>query len=113
LLAIATGWIGLAACTTAPQRDPGSQLQANERLVADGRLYASLNCSTCHAVDREDFSPNPDAPPMKRLLPRLDFKLIQRSPDQGVMLSHSRMPPLRLTILDKEALTAYLRSISN
>ena len=81
--------------------------------VADGRQFASLRCATCHAMDGDRFSPNPGAPPMSRLSPRLEFKMLERTPPQKFDMAHGTMPPLHLGMRDKEALVAYLDSIAD
>ena len=50
---------------------------------------------------------------MKRLLPRLEFKMLERAPPQEFGMTHGAMPPLHLSFLEKEALVAYLRSIED
>ena len=102
----------LASCATPAAGVSSSTADASSRLVADGRLYASLRCASCHALDRDDFSPNSSAPPMKTLLPRLDFKLLQQERVPMVALRHGEMPPLDLSLTDKEVLVAYLKSIA-
>ncbi|HVY87952.1 MAG TPA: hypothetical protein VG942_03740 [Hyphomonadaceae bacterium] len=103
---------GLAGCVTSNTGAEQGIAPSPERQIADGRLFASLRCGSCHALDRDEFSPNRNAPPMKELLPRLDFKLMERDRVRGVTLKHGEMPPLDLSLSDKDDLVAYLKSIS-
>ena len=98
----------LASCASAPVSGAGGLTDP----AADGRRFASLRCASCHAMDRDELGSNPNAPPMKRLLPRLEFKMLERSPSQETDLVHGAMPPLRLSLSDKQSLVAYLESIS-
>ena len=90
-----------------------SGTDANASLVADGKTFARLKCGGCHALDQSDLSPSWGAPPMKRLLPRLEFKMLERQPPQDNALNHGDMPPLHLSLLEKDALVAYLNSLAN
>lgn len=79
--------------------------------MADGRRFASLRCASCHAMDQDDVSPNPNAPPMSRLLPQLAFKMLDRTRSDSFDMIHGAMPPLQLGMLEKESLVAYLESL--
>ena len=50
---------------------------------------------------------------MSCLLPRLEFKMLERASPQVFDMVHGTMPPLHLSLLDKEALMAYLQSIAD
>jgi len=103
--------VGLASCASMTEfsGETGSQVDR----VGDGRRFASLRCATCHAMDGDQFSPNADAPPMSRLSPRLEFKMLERTPEQKFGMAHGTMPPLDSSMLDKDALVAYLDSIAD
>ncbi|SUS03346.1 hypothetical protein DF3PB_10098 [uncultured Defluviicoccus sp.] len=99
----------LAACTTTGAETRGS---TRPDPVVEGRTYASLKCAGCHALDLNDLGPNWDAPPMKTLLPHLEFKILERDRSGDATLTHGQMPPLHLSMLEKEGLVAYLQSLS-
>ena len=101
---------GLVSCAAGPGSAAGTADHAD--LVAEGRQFASLRCATCHAMDKEDFGSNPNAPPMKRLLPRLEFKMLKRESSQEIDMVHATMPPLHLSLSDRDTLVAYLKSIA-
>ncbi len=110
-LLVATGLAGLASCSSISE--PVSETTDPAEQIADGRRLANLRCASCHAIDRDDFSANPDAPPMKRLSSRLVFKTLERSPPRDVDMTHGAMPPLRLSRFEMEALVAYFESIED
>jgi mono/diheme cytochrome c family protein len=109
MLVAAAGLAVLASCASSSELANGSGGQPDP--VAEGREFASLGCASCHAMDQNDFGPNPNAPPMKRLLPRLEFKMLERATSPNVDMIHGAMPPLRLSRLDRDALVAYLKSL--
>jgi mono/diheme cytochrome c family protein len=99
----------LASCTTpaAPEYlDPASSL------VRDGRFVASQRCASCHALDHDTTSPHRDAPPMKDLLWRYDPEMLTVDLIEGIRMGHDDMPRLDLSVLETDALVAYLKSIS-
>lgn len=55
-LSLAIG-LGLAACQHQPARKAGEDL-----------ALAQAACGGCHAVERNDLSPNPDAPPFAAIV---------------------------------------------
>lgn len=99
-----------ACISTAPPANDGTALQD---LATTGRDYARLRCAGCHAIDQEEFGANPEAPPMKRILPKLAFKMLERQPGKRFDMVHGSMPPLHLSSVEREALEAYLRMIAN
>jgi mono/diheme cytochrome c family protein len=102
----------VTACATTGATTDAAASRTSPDLVAEGRTFASLKCASCHALDRSDSSANWDAPPMKRLLPRLEFKLLERDRPQDAIMSHGDMPPLHLSMVEKNALVAYLESLA-
>jgi mono/diheme cytochrome c family protein len=112
-LAAAACLMNVTACATTGAETADTGTEAFTSLVAEGRTLANLKCGGCHALDRSDFSANWEAPPMKRLLPHLEFKMLERDRGRDAIMTHGQMPPLQLSMLDKEALVAYLQSIAD
>jgi mono/diheme cytochrome c family protein len=113
LLALVACLASVTACAMSGSGTASSGPEAYASLVAEGRTFASLKCANCHALDRGEFSANWNAPPMKRLLPHLEFKILERDRGQDTAMTHGDMPPLHLSMVDKEALVAYLQSIAD
>ena len=89
--------------------------------AAYGHRLAQRYCSSCHAV-AAGRSPNPDAPPFRRLYRRyraggLDALLTEGMlapvdpPDEGAPRVHPRMPQAVLGDDEIDALKAYLHSL--
>jgi len=75
-----------------------------------GREVARVNCSTCHAVSRNDqLSPNPSAPPLQRLA---DAPGVTAMALNHLMHSaHKTMPLIVLAPEDQRHLIAYILSL--
>ena len=108
---IAASLAVIASCTSVAT-SASAPVDPAER-IAEGRRYADLRCASCHALDGQAFSPNAAAPPMSRLLPALTFKMLVRGSAREAEMAHGAMPPLRLSVLERDALTAYLESIAD
>jgi mono/diheme cytochrome c family protein len=107
---IALAWLAASAALAA---EPGQ--------VGMGRGIAERHCGSCHATG-EGPSRLADAPPFRELYKRypagglgalLAEGMLTPDPslEEGVLPGHPRMPMVALGIDERNALTAYLRSL--
>jgi mono/diheme cytochrome c family protein len=101
----------LAACAS-EQTPPGAQSQDAD-LVAVGRDLVVRECASCHAIDRDNSSPRPDAPPMNTLLARYDPEMLAEDLIEGIRVGHDDMPQFDFNPIAADALVAYLKSIES
>lgn len=99
----------------------GAESRAQPADAVFGKRLAQRYCSSCHATDAGQ-SPNPDAPPFRRLYERyrkggLDALLREGMvapvdpPEEGGAPLHPRMPQAVLGDDEIDALKAYLHSL--
>lgn len=100
----------VSACAQSPPNSATS-LDDAEGAVAEGRQIAVINCSTCHAVDNEMASPNPNAPPLLSILMRYDSERLAEDFVEGVRVGHDEMPHFTFTVREADALVTYLKAI--
>ena len=78
-----------------------------------GQAIAQDRCATCHAIGREDASPDAEAPPFRGF--RARAPLLFDDPEfRGRMTTgHPVMPDVNLSAEEIQDLTAYLRSLED
>jgi cytochrome c len=88
--------------------------EASAGPINRGRAIARVNCSRCHAIDRQGSSPNPKAPPFRLLHRRFPLEQIEEALAEGIMVGHNgpEMPQFVLAPGQINDLIAYLRAIS-
>jgi len=64
----AAALLASAGLTYAAMAAPPPATAASRATVARGKAFAETHCSGCHAVVRDRFSPNPDAPPWENVV---------------------------------------------
>ncbi len=100
---------GISAC--ASNTAILSPEQARADLAARGRYIAVTLCASCHAIDEERDSPRPDAPPMLTLIDRYDPEMLTEDLIEGIRVGHDGMPNFDMSVLEADALVAYLKSL--
>ena len=98
-LALALGWT--------------TQVGAQPTPEARGRALVAGQCSRCHAVDAAGDSPNPQAPPFRRLHERFPVENLAEALVEGIRVSHTRMPQFQFSEQDASDIIAYLKSIQS
>lgn len=106
--------VGLAACATGPGAGGGiDPAGPDEALVISGRQVALGQCASCHAIDLDTTSPNPEAPPFRGLLARYDPDMLANHLIEGVRVGHDGMPVLDLDVRSADALVAYMKRLDS
>lgn len=99
-------------CASGPGSDTVRTSAAPDpELVAAGRTIAVMRCSRCHAIDTLSRSPNPDAPPIAKLMERYDDQMLANDLAEGIRIGHASMPEFVMPMNEAEAVVAYLMSI--
>ena len=80
-------------------------------LVPRGEALVTRDCSGCHAVGRSGASPNPQAPPFRRLHERYEVDALGEALAEGLTVGHGPMPEWTFPPADVSAILAYLKSL--
>lgn len=100
----------ISACVASDPTQDRQIVEADD--LAAGRHVAQTHCAICHAMDQQHESPRPGAPPLSTVLQGYDPDLLASDFIEGVRVGHDGMPVFDLTVIDADALVAYLRSIN-
>lgn len=82
------------------------------RLIARGRDLVARNCASCHAIDRNEQSPNPKSPPFRSLATRHSGLSLREPLTRGIAAPHDQMPKFDLTTDDVDSIIAYINSLA-
>jgi cytochrome c553 len=84
-----------------------------ENFAEAGRKIAQEQCASCHAIDQQVRSPDPEAPPLNTLLSRYDADRLADDLIAGNRVGHDEMPAFDFNVIAADSLIAYLESIYN
>jgi mono/diheme cytochrome c family protein len=84
---------------------------AERAQIQYGREIAVAQCSSCHALDNNAKSPNPEAPPLRSALWRFEENGLANHFIEALQVGHGDMPLFDFTPIGADALIAYLKSI--
>jgi cytochrome c len=102
----------LAGCAMdGPVRGGERQAGAMGGSVARGAALAQAQCASCHAVERMGDSPNPDAPPFRRLSENYPVANLQEGLAEGLVTAHPGMPEFAFEPEEIRDLIAYLETL--
>ena len=77
-----------------------------------GALVAS-HCARCHATGKAGDSPNPQAPPFRRLHERYPVASLAEALVEGIRVGHPPMPGFQFSSQDALDIIAYLESVQS
>ena len=81
-----------------------------------GQALVEQRCARCHAIGRDGTSPYPGAQPFRNLGRRWRRSQLRDALRTGIIVEHdkaeARVPPMKLTDPEIDALLAYLDSIA-
>ncbi|MFI4975028.1 MAG: c-type cytochrome [Caulobacterales bacterium] len=78
---------------------------------ARGHALVARNCGMCHAIEKVGDSPNPEAPPFRRLHERYPVENLGEALAEGILVGHPQMPEFRFGGGEISDIIAYLKSI--
>jgi mono/diheme cytochrome c family protein len=79
---------------------------------AVGQRFARRACAGCHAIGVSGTSPNPLAPPFRRLPARLGGDRLELRLQAISRHGHRAMPPIYMTPAERRGVAAYIRAVS-
>ncbi|MHA1165410.1 MAG: c-type cytochrome [Alphaproteobacteria bacterium] len=92
-----------------------SPVQGSEdvrNLAAKGKMLAETYCARCHAVDRDDKSTLPIAPPLRTFASKWPLESLEEAFAEGIITGHPGMPVFQLEPDQIAALMEHLHEIS-
>jgi mono/diheme cytochrome c family protein len=90
------------------------QGHADEKnLAAEGRVLAQKHCARCHAVDKDDQSTLPGAPPLRSFASKWPLESLEEAFAEGIVTGHPDMPVFQFEPPQIAALIEYLHEISD
>jgi len=102
--------VALFACASPPKAAVESP-PVTPTQIAAGEAMAQRYCATCHAIGRAGDSPNPAAPPFRRLAERYPVNALEEAFAEGVLVGHPAMPEFQLSPAQIDDLVGYLETI--
>lgn len=100
----------LAGCApSGPDASPGRRMA--DEAVERGRFLATTTCAACHAVDRFDPSPMPDATPLREIVRRYPLDHLEEAFAEGLVTGHPAMPQFTFRASEIDDLIAYLETL--
>lgn len=85
--------------------------QAQSDLVKKGAEVLRTNCSSCHAIGRDDVSAHAQAPAFRTLSSRYPIEYLSEALAEGLSSGHPDMPDFVFNAQEVKAILAYLQSI--
>jgi mono/diheme cytochrome c family protein len=79
--------------------------------VERGHALVKANCSGCHAVERADTSPMPDAPPLREVHQRYPVEHLAEALAEGLTTGHPDKPAFRFDAREVDDIIEYLKSL--
>lgn len=88
-----------------------SSSHAQTELVKKGAEILRTNCSSCHAIGRDDVSAHAQAPAFRTLSSRYPIEYLSEALGEGLSSGHPDMPDFIFKPEEVRAILAYLQSI--
>jgi len=76
-----------------------------------GEVLLARHCGSCHAVGRNDASPDKGAMPLRTIGQRYPVESLEEALGEGFTSGHPDMPEFKFDADDVGAIIAYLKSI--
>ena len=100
------------ACVAALVAQPLPALAGMDvQLSGFGLNLATKHCGACHGVALGSLSPNPAAPPFKKVAKLYPPESLEEALAEGIMVGHEDMPAFEFTADQVEQLIAFLKSL--
>lgn len=88
----------------------GALAAETEAHIRDGKMLVEARCSGCHAVGLTGDSPNPRAPPFRKLFERHPGLALRDPLTRGIAAPHEDMPKFVFTDQQIDRIIAYVNS---
>lgn len=85
---------------------------ADGQLLARGQAIATLKCSACHAIGRQDARPHDIVLPFREFPERYPIPMLVEAREAGVISGHDEMPGFYFSESEMRALLAYIDSFA-
>jgi cytochrome c len=82
-------------------------------LAAQGRALVKLHCARCHAIDKDDASKLPIAPPLRELASKWPVENLEEAFAEGLVTGHPDMPVFQFEDGQISAIIEHLHAISD
>lgn len=79
--------------------------------VERGKVLAAQYCSRCHAIGVEGESPNPKAPPFRKLSERFPIDALEETFIGSINTGHPGMPVFKATQEQIDAIIDYIATV--
>ncbi|WP_143435598.1 c-type cytochrome [Henriciella aquimarina] len=113
MLALGIGaFVACGAPAGSDESQPQSDIPRQERL-GQGEAIAENLCASCHAIDRTDESPHPDAIPFRVLSRKYPVRSLAEPLSKGIIVGHPDMPEWQFEPRHVESLLTYIESIQD
>jgi mono/diheme cytochrome c family protein len=109
MLAMAAAAV-LCGCVASPP-SPTANISTDPAKIEAGRTMVERLCTGCHAVGIAGESPNPEAPPLRKLAERYPLTHLEEAFAEGVLVGHPAMPEFKLSEAEIDNILAYLQTI--
>ena len=76
-----------------------------------GKTFATVNCASCHSVDKVTMSPLAIAPPFRTLHTRYPIESLAEALAEGITTGHPTMPEFQLAPDQITDLLSYMKSL--
>ena len=84
---------------------------AETDIAAKGKALVAANCSRCHAIDKDDKSPHPEALPFREVVLHYPPDQLAEALAEGIMSGHPDMPEFTFEPAEIDAIIGYLATL--
>jgi mono/diheme cytochrome c family protein len=85
----------------------------DKNLAAEGKALAQKHCARCHAVDKNDQSKLPKAPPFRSFAMKWPLESLEEALAEGIVTGHPDMPVFQFKPNQIAGLIEHLHEISD
>ncbi len=94
-------------------RSTEQEVADDTNLSAEGKVLAEKHCIECHAVDRDDTSKLPEAPPFRTFASKWPLESLEEALAEGIVTGHPDMPVFQFEPHQIAAIIEHLHEISD
>jgi cytochrome c len=102
-----------AICIFALSLSVGHVLADDKNIAIEGKALALKHCARCHAVDKDDVSTLPVAPPFRTFASKWPLESLEEALAEGIVTGHPGMPVYQFEPDQIAGLIEHLHEISD